>query len=92
MNIASLIQAARGPILLITIGALMAIDYNTAFGFSHTWPVLIIVFGVLKLLERMATPPPPVYAPSGFQPGQNPNMPAPPGSVSGPNVPGGMAQ
>lgn len=63
MNSANVLQAARGPILLITLGALMVIDYNTPFGFSHTWPVLIIVFGILKLLERMAGPPdPPVYA------------------------------
>ncbi len=75
MNSASVLQAARGPILLITVGALMAIDYNTPFTFAHTWPVLIIVFGVLKLLERMAGPPP---VPVNYAPGASPRVPAPP--------------
>ena len=75
MNLGNVIQAARGPLLLITIGVLIVLDYNTPFGFSHTWPILIIVFGVLKLLERVAGPPapptPPPYVatvPPGFQP------------------------
>lgn len=78
---AHIIQAARGPILLITVGLLMVIDYNSTFSFGRTWPALIIVFGLLKLLERMAAgpapPQPPVYAvPAGFQP--------PPGTYQGP--------
>jgi hypothetical protein len=85
MNSANIIQAARGPILLITVGVLMAIDYNTPFGFSHTWPILVIVFGILKLLERVAAPPqPPVYTPPvppGFTP--DPSYQAPAGSYAG---------
>jgi hypothetical protein len=63
---ASLVQAVRGPIMLITLGGLVEIDYMGVYGFSRTWPVLIIVFGLLKLLERVAAgpsygnhPPPP---------------------------------
>jgi hypothetical protein len=55
-------QAIRGPIMLITLGALVAIDYAGVYGFWRTWPILIIVFGVLKLLERASAkpaPPPP---------------------------------
>ena len=59
----NLIQAVRGPIMLITIGALVAIDYAGIYGFSHTWPVLIIVFGVLKLMERGSQPPGPPTRP-----------------------------
>jgi len=66
ISVASLIQAARGPIMLITLGGLVEIDYMGIYGFSRTWPVLIIIFGVLKLLERVAggpsysnNPPPP---------------------------------
>jgi hypothetical protein len=51
-DISALIQAIRGPIMLITLGSLVAIDYAGIYGFWRTWPVLIIVFGVLKLLER----------------------------------------
>ncbi len=49
----SLIRAVRGPILLITIGALFAVDHFGPLGFSRTWPVVIIMLGLLKLAERM---------------------------------------
>ena len=67
---ASLIQAARGPLMLITLGCLVEIDYMGIYGFSRTWPVLIIVFGVLKLLERVAA-----------GPSQNNNPPYPGGTA-----------
>lgn len=69
-----LIQAIRGPIMLITLGVLVALDYFEGLSFSRrTWPVLLIVFGVLKLLERAGRPPidpgpysnPPVVRPGG---------------------------
>ncbi len=52
---APLIVAIRGPILLITLGGLFVMEQFGSFSFSRTWPILIIVFGVLKLLERSAT-------------------------------------
>ncbi len=52
----SLIQAIRGPILLITIGVLFAMDNLGAVSFSRTWPVILIIVGVLKLFERAARP------------------------------------
>lgn len=66
---ASFIQAARGPVMLITLGILLAIHQNTAWGFEQTFPVLIIVFGVLKLLERSVERPenPPQFPPAGGQ-------------------------
>jgi hypothetical protein len=51
--------------MLITLGALVAIDYAGVYGFWRTWPILIIVFGLLKLLERASAkpaPPPPPYS------------------------------
>jgi hypothetical protein len=52
MNSNSLMSAVRGPIMLITIGTLFAIDHFGPYSFWRTWPILIIVFGVLKLIER----------------------------------------
>lgn len=51
----TLAQAIRGPILLITLGTLLSIDHFGPYSFWRTWPVLIIVFGLMKLLERAAT-------------------------------------
>jgi hypothetical protein len=55
------VQAIRGPILLITIGALFAIHQAGVISFARTWPLIIIVIGVMKLIERMfvQSPPPP---------------------------------
>ena len=57
----SLIQAIRGPLMLIMLGTLVAMDYFNVYGFGRTWPILIILFGILKLLEKIVAPRPPVY-------------------------------
>lgn len=62
----NLVQAIRGPIMLILLGTLVAMDYFGVYGFSRTWPILIIAFGFLKLLEKVVThpaPPPPMAPP-----------------------------
>ena len=43
----------RGPIMLITLGVLFAVDQLGSYSFWRTWPVLVILFGVLKLLEKV---------------------------------------
>jgi hypothetical protein len=50
------VQAGRGPILLIAVGALFALHQAGMISFSRSWPLLIIVVGVMKLLERVAGP------------------------------------
>ena len=52
-NSVLLIRAIRGPIMLITLGTLFTIDYFGDYRFYRTWPVLLIVFGAMKLLERI---------------------------------------
>ena len=64
MSSGNLIQAIRGPIMLITLGSLFALSQMTRWGFEQTWPLLIIIFGVLKLAERMAIRDP-QYGPDG---------------------------
>jgi len=49
---ANLAAAIRGPVILITLGILFAIDHFGSFSFGSTWPVLIIVIGLMKLIER----------------------------------------
>ena len=57
MNSPGLAVATRGPILLITLGLLLTVDRFGEFDFSQTWPTLIIVFGVTKLVERIGSSP-----------------------------------
>jgi hypothetical protein len=47
-----LVRAVRGPIILITIGTLFALDHFTPYGFQQTWPVILIVVGLLSLVGR----------------------------------------
>jgi hypothetical protein len=51
----TLIRAVRGPIMLIAIGVLFALGQFTSYRFSRTWPVLLILLGLLKLLERASS-------------------------------------
>lgn len=76
----SVLRAIRGPVTLITLGVLFALNNFTPYGFSETWPVLLIVFGLLSLLGRgsgVGGPPPPPYGfppppPRPGDPGQQP--------------------
>lgn len=78
----SMVRAIRGPVTLITLGVLFALNNFTQYRFSETWPVLLIVFGALSLLSRGAAgggpPPPPRY---GYPPPPRPGDPSaqPPG-------------
>ena len=46
----------RGPIMLITIGALFAFDHLTEFSIGRTWPAILIVLGLLSLGDRVTGP------------------------------------
>jgi hypothetical protein len=72
---AYLMRAITGPIVLITIGVLFAFDRFTEFRFSQTWPALLIVIGLLKLMGGGGrrgwygrVPPPPPSGPSSTPP------------------------
>jgi hypothetical protein len=50
-----------GPIWLVTIGTLFLIQSFDGPGFGRTWPVLLLVVGLMKLMDTR-TPPPPIPA------------------------------
>ena len=51
----SLMRALTGPIVLTTLGVLLTMDYTGSVTFGRTWPVLLIVFGLCKVLEYAGT-------------------------------------
>jgi len=51
----SLLRAVRGPVMLVTLGTLFLIDHSGGIGFGRTWPVLLIVLGLLRLSEYWGT-------------------------------------
>jgi hypothetical protein len=48
-----LLKAVRGPVLMVALGVLFMLDYSGGISFGRTWPVLLIVFGALKLGEHL---------------------------------------
>ena len=96
-NSHSMIRAIRGPVTLITIGVLFALNNFTRYGFDQTWPVILIVFGLLSLLRRgtqpTGAPPPPPYnypPPGGYS--RSPYAGGPATTPGGPaTTPGGPA-
>jgi hypothetical protein len=40
-----------GPIVLVTLGVLFLVDQYTMYGIGKTWPVILIVIGIAKLVQ-----------------------------------------
>lgn len=69
MNQYLLLRRLRGPVILVTVGVMALLDQYGSLSFSQSWPLILIVIGILQLGERMALsqmPPPP--PPGGFYP------------------------
>jgi hypothetical protein len=71
-----------GPIVLVTLGVLFLIDQYSVYSIGRTWPIILIVIGVVKLLQWNAPTTGHVDV-SQIGPG-----PPPPGSAN----PGGSAE
>jgi hypothetical protein len=54
-NNVSLLRSIRGPVLLVTLGTLFMIDHSGGVSFGRTWPVLLIVLGLVRLGEYLGT-------------------------------------
>ena len=49
------ISGMMGPVILITVGTLFLVGrMDWGYSFHETWPVIIIVIGLVKLAEAMA--------------------------------------
>lgn len=68
-------RGLMGPAILITIGVLFLLDRwrGDFFHFHYTWPVILLVIGIIKLAESFAS----TEGHTGFsQPPQAPGTPA----------------
>ncbi len=55
MTNANWVDAIRGPVMLIALGVLLAADQLERVSIDRTWPALLILFGILKLLSFAAS-------------------------------------
>ncbi len=46
---AAFLRAVKGPVIMITVGVLFALDNFTSLSFGRTWPVLLVIAGLLNL-------------------------------------------
>ncbi len=76
-----MIRGLMGPAILITIGALFLIGRESwMYGFGRTWPVILLVIGVLKLAEALASTEGHGNPPPGTGPYQGPQQGPPQGA------------
>jgi hypothetical protein len=47
-----IVRAVRGPLMLIAVGTLFALDHFDQYKIWQTWPTLLILLGLLILAER----------------------------------------
>src|ERR1700689_4106779 len=73
MNTWLLIRRLRGPAFLILVGITALLNQWGVLSFGRSWPLYLILAGVIGLAERAAlavAPPPPAYpissSPSGY--------------------------
>jgi len=77
-----------GPAILITLGVLFLLDSVSRVGFGRTWPAILLVIGVVKLIQGNASSDGHFGPPLRGTPGFPPVPPPPPGaSASTPQPP-----
>jgi hypothetical protein len=74
-----------GPAVLVTLGILFLIrDVSYRLELGHTWPLLLIVIGIVLVLQHTA--PTEGHIPYGYVPGQPPQQQVPQPSVVVPSA------
>jgi hypothetical protein len=66
-----------GPAVLVTLGLLFLFEQTDLIGFHRTWPLLLVVIGLVKVLQANASTQghkdgSPPAAPTGFAEVQSP--------------------
>lgn len=72
MNQYIFLQRIQGPAMLLTFGVCALLDQWDILNFGRSWPLYLIVLGVIKLAQRaalaIAAPPPAYPGYAGYQP------------------------
>lgn len=80
MNQYIFLQRIQGPAMLLTFGVAALLDQERILSFGRSWPLYLIVLGVIKLAQRaaLATAAPPSGYPgyAGYPPAGAPAAPA----------------
>lgn len=89
MNQYLFLRRMRGPIILLTFGITAILDEYAGIGYGRSWPLYIIVWGLLKLAENaiLAQNPPAPYPgyPGYTAPGTTAGTPGAPADTATPS-------
>jgi len=66
MNQYLFLRRMRGPIILLTFGITAILDEYAGISYGHSWPLYIIVWGLLKLAENAILAQNPPVPPAGY--------------------------
>jgi hypothetical protein len=66
MNQYLFLRRMRGPIILLTFGITAILDEYAGISYGHSWPLYIIVWGLLKLAENAILAQNPPVPPVGY--------------------------
>jgi hypothetical protein len=66
MNQYLFLRRMRGPIILLTFGITAILDEYAGISYGHSWPLYIIVWGLLKLAENAILAQNPPAIPMGY--------------------------
>ena len=66
MNQYLFLRRMRGPIILLTFGITAILDEYAGVSYAHSWPLYIIVWGLLKLAENAILAQNPPAPPVGY--------------------------
>lgn len=75
-------RSITGPAVLVTVGVLSLLDNLHGPGWDRTWPVILLVIGVIKLMERSYLGGGPPAAPPPTTPTSTYSAEQPPASVN----------
>jgi len=86
MNQYIFLQRIQGPAMLLTFGVCALLDQWGILNFGRSWPLYLIVLGIIKLAQRaaLATAEPPPFQPGYGYAGYQPVGAAPGAPVSAP--------
>ena len=82
------IRSLMGPAVIITVGVLFLLEQTrSGFSFGQTWPVILVVIGIISLASAMAPMNGHITSATAVPPASAASAPVPPANPAPENYP-----